>query len=54
MDIVNNPSRELWPDLCRRNIPNDDAIEQSVRQKMDNVRQNADAALTDYIDRFDH
>lgn len=54
MGIVMNPDRSQWAALCQRNIPNDDAIEQSVREIMDNVKQNGDTALRDYIARFDH
>lgn len=32
MEILNNPSRDTWDALTERNIPNDAAIEESVRE----------------------
>lgn len=53
MEIICNPSRETWPALVERNIPDDDAIADSVAAIVDRVRREGDTALRDYALRFD-
>ena len=54
MQTISNPPRYQWDALCVRNIPDDSAIEKSVEEIIDNVRQNGDAALLEYARKFDH
>ncbi len=54
MEIIDNPSREVWGALCTRNIPDDSEIEAIVEEIITNIRKNGDAALLDYARRFDH
>lgn len=54
MDLIVNPPREQWPDLCRRNIPADDAdVSRAVEEIVGRVAREGDAALRDYARRFD-
>lgn len=53
MEIINNPQREQWPALCGRNIPDDSAIEDSVRAIVETVRRDGDDALRRYALQFD-
>lgn len=53
MNIINNPPRSDWRSLCERNIPNDNAIEQSVADIIHNVKCDGDKAVLEYASRFD-
>lgn len=53
MEIVKNPPRSVWKELCERNIPSDDEIEKSVASIIRNVKENGDAALKGYARDFD-
>lgn len=53
MEILNNPSRDTWDALTERNIPNDAAIEESVREIVATVKEQGDEALRTYAKRFD-
>lgn len=53
MDILNNPSRDTWDALTERNIPNDAAIEESVREIVATVKAQGDEALRTYARKFD-
>ncbi len=44
-EIYNNPSRELWRDLTRRNIPQDDIIGERVSRIITRVAEGGDEAL---------
>ena len=52
MDLIVNPPREQWPDLCRRHIPADDAdVSRAVEEIVGRVAREGDAALRDYARR---
>lgn len=53
MEIIQNPPRCQWQQLCERNIPSDSDIQHTVEEIIDNVRRNGDKALFDYAERFD-
>lgn len=53
MEILNNPSRDTWDALTERNIPNDAAIEESVREIVATVKAQGDEALRTYARKFD-
>lgn len=53
MDILNNPSRDTWDALTERNIPNDAAIKESVREIVATVKAQGDEALRTYARKFD-
>lgn len=53
MEIFNNPPREAWNDICIRNIPDDNAIDEAVAGIISDVRKNGDKALMEYARRFD-
>lgn len=54
MEIVENPLRQQWESLCRRNIPTDDqSVSNSVKDIIDDVARRGDIALRDYASRFD-
>lgn len=53
MNIINNPPHSNWRSLCERNIPNDNAIEQSVADIIHNVKCDGDKAVLEYASRFD-
>ena len=53
MEILNNPSRDTWDALTERNIPNDAAIEDSVREIVATVKAQGDEALRTYARKFD-
>lgn len=53
MEILNNPSRDTWDALTERNIPNDAAIEESVREIVATVKAQGDEALRTYAQKFD-
>ena len=53
MEILNNPSRDTWDALTERNIPNDAAIEESVREIVSTVKAQGDEALRTYARKFD-
>lgn len=54
MKIIDKPSKASWPELCRRNIPDDREIEKAVEEIVSNVKAHGDHALIDYAARFDH
>lgn len=53
MEIIVNPDRSRWQLLCRRNIPDDQEIEQSVKNIIEEVRLNGDEALIKFAREFD-
>ena len=53
MEILNNPSRDTWDALTERNVPNDAAIEESVREIVATVKAQGDEALRTYARKFD-
>lgn len=53
MKIIINPDKSIWPEICRRNIPDDSSIDAAVATIIDNVRKNGDKALEDYARKFD-
>lgn len=53
MKIIINPDKGEWGEICRRNIPDDSAIEQSVAEIINEVRKRGDAALKEFSLRFD-
>lgn len=53
MEILNNPTRDTWDALTERNIPNDAAIEESVREIVATVKAQGDEALRTYARKFD-
>lgn len=53
MEILNNPSRNSWNALTERNIPDDAAIEESVKDIVSNVKRQGDEALRQYARQFD-
>ncbi len=54
MEIYENPKRETWPSLCRRNIPADDQqVTASVEDIVATVAKRGDEALYGYSKRFD-
>ena len=53
MKIIDNPPRQEWEALCRRNTPADAEIEAAVGQIIENVRSRGDEALLEYAGRFD-
>lgn len=53
MEILNNPSRNQWAALVERNVPDDAAIEESVKNIVAAVREQGDAALRAYALKFD-
>lgn len=53
MEIICNPERVDWPALTERNIPDDDAIADSVVRIVGRVRREGDVALRDYALEFD-
>lgn len=53
MEIIVHPLRKEQEALTERNIPEDDVIEAGVKDIVEAVRQNGDAALRDFALRFD-
>lgn len=53
IETIVNPDRSLWSGLCERNIPDDDAIENSVKTIIRRVREGGDAALREMSREFD-
>ena len=45
MQIYDNPGRDLWPDLTRRSLPDDAAVEERVSAILERVRTEGDAGL---------
>lgn len=54
MELTVNPPQSAWPELCRRNIPDDADIEKSVVEIIDDVCRRGDAALRHIAEMFDH
>lgn len=54
MELTVNPPQSAWPELCRRNIPDDADIEKSVVEIIDDVCRRGDAALRHMAEMFDH
>lgn len=54
MELIQNPPRSEWDNLCIRNIPDDSDIERAVEDIIANVRSHGDEALLEYARRFDH
>lgn len=54
MELTVNPPQSVWPELCRRNIPDDADIEKSVVEIIDDVCRRGDAALRHMAEMFDH
>ncbi|RIA09782.1 histidinol dehydrogenase [Flavobacteriaceae bacterium MAR_2010_72] len=53
MKIIENPSRETWPELLKRPTQTVDDIEQVVIKVFNDVKQNGDSAIADYTIKFD-
>ena len=53
MEIMENPARSTWDALTERNIPDDAAIEESVRNIVETVKARGDEALRAYAQQFD-
>ncbi len=54
MEIVVNPPRAQWENLCRRNIPADDlSVDRAVSEIIQQVADRGDIALKEYASRFD-
>lgn len=53
MQIIINPHRTAWRELCIRNIPDDKEIEQVVESIIEDVKRDRDKALLYYSRRFD-
>ncbi len=53
MQTFLNPSRQEWPELTERNIPDDPAVSQAVSGIIEEVRAKGDAALREMALKFD-
>ena len=53
MQIIVNPPRDAWRELCVRNTPDDSEIEKTVAEIIENVKTDGDKALLEYARRFD-
>ncbi len=53
MRVVNNPGRELWPELMERPANGLDDLRESVVQTMKAVRSRGDAAALEFTSQFD-
>ncbi|MCH5227087.1 MAG: histidinol dehydrogenase [Muribaculaceae bacterium] len=53
MNIIVNPPKTDWPEICRRNIPDDTVIEESVAGILNEVKHRGDAALKHFAREFD-
>lgn len=53
MEIIIRPFAAEWEELCRRNIPNDNDIEERVGEIIEKVRKDGDSALREYASKFD-
>lgn len=53
MTIAENPSRNDWASLTERPKMDASALEKTVREILDNVRQHGDSALRDYTTKLD-
>lgn len=53
MEIILNPARSEWQKLTVRNIPDESAVDASVRAIVEDVRNNGDEALLRLTEKFD-
>lgn len=53
MKVLQNPDRNLWPEILQRPVLDAGDLEKQVRAVMQAVRENGDAALREYTRRFD-
>ena len=53
MKVLQNPDRNLWPDILQRPVLDAGDLEKQVRAVMQAVREKGDAALREYTQRFD-
>lgn len=53
MKVLQNPDRNLWPEILKRPVLDAGDLEKNVRAVMQAVRENGDAALKEYTLRFD-
>ena len=53
MEIYVNPSRDLWPSLCRRAEQGNDTVADRVRSIVGRVGREGDAALLDLAEKID-
>ncbi len=53
MELIFNPPKEEWRELCVRNIPDDSDIENTVNEIIASVREGGDAALLAFARKFD-
>ncbi|MDE7108800.1 MAG: histidinol dehydrogenase, partial [Muribaculaceae bacterium] len=53
MELIFNPPKEEWRELCVRNIPDDSDIENTVNEIIASVREGGDAALLTFARKFD-
>lgn len=53
MEIIINPPREIWDNLCKRPLIDSGNIEKTVKDIIETVRRRGDAALLEYARQFD-
>ncbi len=53
MKVLQNPDRNLWPEILQRPVLDAGDLEKQVRTVMQAVRENGDHALQEYTRRFD-
>jgi histidinol dehydrogenase len=53
MKVLQNPDRNLWPEILQRPVLDAGDLEKQVRTVMQAVRENGDHALREYTRRFD-
>lgn len=53
MKIINNPSRDIWPELTKRPLQNYETIETTVKLLFKEIRIKGDAAVLKYTNLFD-
>lgn len=54
MQIFRYPLQNSWGNICRRPLMDYSAKTEVVREIMQNIRDNGDAALREYTSKFDH
>ncbi|HQH40139.1 MAG TPA: histidinol dehydrogenase, partial [Bacteroidales bacterium] len=53
MQIITDPPKNKWPELLARPLLNSDALEDSVKKILEEVRQEGDRAVRSLTKRFD-
>ncbi len=54
MEIIRYPQQEIWPELCTRPSAGVSGLETQVRNIMEEVRKDGDAALRRLTEQYDH